>query len=259
MRPSRRGLLGVLGAAAVTAAAIPTAPPARAALPVRVVDLTHTLSPAMPVWPGSPAPAAVPVAFHASGGFAQYALAMWEHTGTHLDAPLHRVPGGASTEALEVTDLVAPLVVIDISAKAVDPDARLTRADIDEWQNRYGALPPRAFIAMYSGWERRIGDPAAFLNLDDDGTPHAPGFDADAAGHLVTDCDAVGVGVDTLSLDTADNIDYGSHTAVLGAGCYGVEMLANLASAPPVGATVVVGAPKHAGGSGGPCRVIALT
>ena len=45
---------------------------------------------------------------------------------------------------------------------------------------------------------------------------------------------------------------------LLGAGRYGIEAMANLAAVPPRGATVVVGAPKHAGGTGGPCRVLAL-
>ncbi len=258
VRPSRRGLLGALSVAAV-ATAVGNLPLARATpAPSRVVDLTHTLSPRLPVWPGNPPPAIVPVATHDSGGFAQNALALWEHTGTHLDAPVHRVPGAATADAIPAADLVAPLVVIDISAKAADPDALLTRADIDEWQNRHGAIPPRAFVALYSGWERRLADPVAFVNADPSGTPHAPGFDPEAARHLVADLGAVGVGVDTLSLDAGTSRDYGAHAAVLGAGRYGVEMLANLADAPPSGATVVIGAPKHAGGTGGPCRVLAL-
>ncbi len=35
-------------------------------------------------------------------------------------------------------------------------------------------------------------------------------------------------------------------------------MLAGLGTVPPAGATVVVGAPEHVGGTGGPCRVLAL-
>ena len=66
------------------------------------------------------------------------------------------------------------------------------------------------------------------------------------------------IGVDTLSLDAARSRTYGAHVAALGAGKYGIESLANLSALPPAGATVVVGAPKHRGGSGGPCRVLAF-
>ncbi|APE38376.1 cyclase [Nocardia mangyaensis] len=257
-RPSRRAMFGLAALAAL--AAVAPAPALAAPRPGAVVDLTHTLTPQLPVWPGNPPIAMVPVAWHASGGFDQLALGYWEHTGTHLDAPAHRIPGGATTEALAVEDLVAPLVVLDISAKAAgDADAVVTVADIDSWRGQHGEIPERAFVAMYSGWEHRIAEPSTFLGLDAQGRPHAPGFSGEAAHHLVAQCGIVGAGVDTLSLDCGVDPDFGAHTALLGAGRYGVEMLANLATVPPVGARIVIGAPKHAGGTGGPCRVLALT
>ncbi|GGN68183.1 cyclase family protein [Nocardia rhizosphaerihabitans] len=257
-RPSRRALLGLAGLTAL--AAVAPAPAVAAPRSGGVVDLTHTLTPELPVWPGNPPMVKVPVAWHASGGFGQFALGYWEHTGTHVDAPAHRIPGATTTDALAVDDLVASLVVIDISAKAaIDTDAMVTVADIDRWRSQHGDIPERAFVAMYSGWEDRIPRPSTFLNLDERGRPHAPGFSAEAAEYLVTHCGIVGVGVDTLSLDSGADPEFGAHTAILGAGHYGVEMLANLAAVPVTGATVVVGAPKHAGGTGGPCRVLALT
>ncbi|MFE3546386.1 cyclase family protein [Nocardia sp. NPDC059177] len=257
-RPSRRALFGLAGLAA--AAAVVPAPAVATPRAGGVVDLTHTLTPQLPVWPGNPPIATVPVAWHAAGGFGQLALGYWEHTGTHLDAPAHRIEGAATTETLAVADLVAPLVVLDISAKAaVDADAVVTVADIDNWRAQHGEIPERAFVALHSGWERHLAEPSAFLNLDAQGRPHAPGFSGEATEYLVAQCGIVGAGVDTLSLDCGADPDYGAHTTLLGAGRYGVEMLANLAAVPPAGATVVVGAPTHAGGTGGPCRVLALT
>ncbi|MBF6059174.1 cyclase family protein [Nocardia terpenica] len=255
-RPSRRAVLGAAGLGALAAF---TAGPARAQRAGTVVDLTHPLSPATPVWPGNPPFTMVPVAVRAVGGFEQKAIGLWEHTGTHIDAPIHRAAGGASVDAIAAQDLVAPLVVIDIGARAAaDVDAVLTVADIETFEARHGRIPERAFVALHSGWERRLATPGAFVNLDGAGTPHAPGFAPEAAEYLVAQRDIVGAGVDTLSLDHASSHDYGAHTAFLGAGRYGVEMLANLAAVPPTGATVVIGAPKHTGGTGGPCRVLAL-
>ncbi len=248
-RPTRRTLLGAAGLAAL---AVATRVSGRGG---SVIDLTHPLGPNTPVWPGNPSFAMVPVVRYALGGFDQNAIALWEHTGTHLDTPL-----GVSADTLSASGLVAPLIVIDISAKAAfDADATVTIDDIDAFERIYGRIPERAFVAMYSGWERRLAVPAAFVNLDDRGTPHTPGFAADAAEYLVAQRDIVGAGVDTLSLDRGADLDYGAHTALLGAGRYGVEMLAALGTVPPTGATVVVGAPNHGGGTGGPCRVLALT
>lgn len=259
-RPSRRALLGAAGLTALAGMSA-TARPARAFADTRgpVYDLTHVLSPRLPLWPGNPPMSMARVAWYEAGGFEQQAVGFWEHTGTHLDAPAHRIPGGATTESLAARDLVAPLVVIDIAAKAAgDADAVLTVADVKDWQSRHGAIPRRAFVALHSGWEQRIADPQAFVNLDAHGVPHEPGFSPEAAHYLIEQCDVVGIGVDTLSLDHASSRDAPTHSVVLGAGRYGVEMLANLATVPPSGTTAVVGAPKHAGGTGGPCRVLAL-
>ena len=87
---------------------------------------------------------------------------------------------------------------------------------------------------------------------------HAPGFGEAAARFLVRERDIVGVGVDTLSLDIAAAQKFVAHLALLGAGKYGVELMANLGRVPPSGATIIVGAPKHEGGTGGPVRVFAV-
>ena len=87
---------------------------------------------------------------------------------------------------------------------------------------------------------------------------HAPGFSEEAAHFLVQERDIVGAGVDTLSLDTASAQKFVSHLMFLGAGKYGVELMANLSKVPPSGAMLVVGGPKHEGASGGPARVFAV-
>ncbi len=255
-RPTRRTLLGAAGLAAL---AVAVTAPSATARGGSVVDLTHPLGSNTPVWPGNPPLATMPVAWHELGVPDHNAIALWEHTGTHVDAPLHRAQRTSAVDALSATELVAPLIVIDISAKAaVDVDATVTVDDIDAFEQIYGRIPERAFVAMYSGWECRLAVPAAFVNLDAYGTSHAPGFSADAAEYLVAQRDIVGAGVDTLSLDPAADHEYGAHIAFLGAGRYGVEMLNNLGAVPPTGATVVVGASKYVGGTGGPCRVLAL-
>jgi kynurenine formamidase len=103
-----------------------------------------------------------------------------------------------------------------------------------------------------------VSNAERFLNKDSKGTMHAPGFSEDVAKFLVKERDIVGAGVDTLSLDPASAEKFVAHLALLGAGKYGVELLANLNAVPPSGATIIVGAPKHEGASGGPCRVYAV-
>ncbi len=66
------------------------------------------------------------------------------------------------------------------------------------------------------------------------------------------------LGVDTLSLDHGPSTTFAVHYTLLPTNRWGLENLANLESIPPSGATLVVGAPKIAAGSGGPSRVFAL-
>jgi len=262
---SRRRFLGLLGASAAVAAA-----PARAAGqggPVRLpqgfrdtYDLTHTLSSGTPVYPAFRPFEAVERFTIARDGFGCSDLTFNEHTGTHIDAPIHFVDGQATVDRLPPDRFFAPLAVVSIVARVDrDPDATLTVDDLLAWEKQHGRLPPGAFVAMDSGWDARIGDAGRFLNADAGGTLHSPGFSGEAARFLVEERDIVGVGVDTISLDPGSaQAPLMAHLTLLGAGKYGLELMANLGIVPPSGAMVIIGAPKHLEGTGGPVRVYAV-
>jgi kynurenine formamidase len=195
----------------------------------------------------------------ARDGFAANEVTFDEHTGTHVDAPVHFVTGASTSDRLPVDRLIAPLAVISIVERATkDPDAVVTVDDVMQWEKRHGRIPAGAFVAMNAGWDARAASTGRFLNRDAKGTMHAPGFSEAAARFLVTERDICGAGVDTLSLDIGAAQKFVAHVAFLGAAKYGVELLANLGRVPPSGATIIVGAPKHEGATGGPARVLAL-
>ncbi len=195
----------------------------------------------------------------AKDGFFAQEITFDEHTGTHLDAPVHFVDGAVTADRLPVDQLIAPLVVVSIAARAArNADATLTVDDLRGWEKRNGRIPAGAFVAMHSGWDARVNMPARFLNRDAKGMMHAPGVSEAAARFLVQERDIVGVGTDTLSLDVARVQKFVAHLVLLGAGKYGIELMANLATLPPSGATIIVGAPKHEGATGGPLRVLAV-
>jgi kynurenine formamidase len=275
---TRRRFLGRLGAAGAASAlglaalapsgtahqvatpkAGPLASPTALGSFTQIQDLSHIVTPAFPMYPGAPQMEIILLRTIQGNGFYKNLLVLDEHTGTHMDAPAHFAPDGTSAERLAVERLVAPLAVIDISSRAAnDPDAQLMPDDITAWEGQHGPLPAGAFVAMYSGWEARLGDPASFINQDAAGVPHFPGFHPDAAGLLVNERDIVAIGVDTVSLDFGASTDFKTHLTVLPAGKYGLENLAALATVPPSGATIIVGGPKHINASGGPTRAFAV-
>jgi kynurenine formamidase len=259
---SRRRFLAAFGASAATAVAATAAGLAQEK-PVRlgkgfrdVYDLTHTFSPRLPVFPAFK-PMQIRQRFTiARDGFFANEITFDEHTGTHLDAPAHFIANGGSADRIAVDRLIAPLAVVSIEGRAAkDADTMVAVDDLLAWEKRHGRLPAGAFVAMHSGWEAHIGNADRFLNRDAKGTMHAPGFSEAAARFLVQERDIVGAGVDTLSLDAAAAQKFVAHLALLGAGKYGVELMANLARVSPAGATIIVGGPKHEGASGGPVRI----
>ena len=168
----------------------------------RAVDLTHELTPEIPLFPGAEPMRITTLVTVRQNGYYGNRLDLWEHSGTHMDAPAHFVEGAPTAEKLPVGVLIAPLAVIHIHEKAAkDPDAQVTPDDLLAYERRYGRLPKGAFVAMHSGWEARWKDPKAFLNQDASGTLHFPGFSPEAAEFLVREREIVGIGVDTLSLD----------------------------------------------------------
>jgi kynurenine formamidase len=186
--------------------------------------------------------------------------ALVEHTGTHMDAPLHFSADGHSIDMIPAADLIVPVAIIDIAKRAQDnPDTALTPDDVRAWEAANGPLPDGCCVVMNSGWHRLLDSPK-FTNRDADGHNHVPGFHGETA-HMLLERNVKGIGVDTLSLDTGLETREGEfpvHYAWLGGGRWGVEALANLDALPAKGATLVLGAPKVRGGTGGPARVYAL-
>lgn len=259
---SRRNLLK-FGLGAAVAAALPVGS-AQAATVRRttfrnVVDLTHVLGTQFPLFPGA-APFRIEQAVsHDKDGYYGSILTYWEHSGTHMDAPVHFAPNGLFVDQLRIENLVVPAVVINITEKVRrDPDAVVTPGDIRAWERRYGRIPDNAAVLMASGWGARAGSVEAFRNTDSSGVMHFPGFGKEAIDFLLTERRIAGIGVDTLSLDHGPSTTFAVHYTLLPTNRWGLENLANLESIPPAGATLFVGAPKIAAGSGGPTRVMAV-
>jgi arylformamidase len=76
---------------------------------MKIYDVTRTLSPGMPTWPGEPGPEVTLIKEMAAGQPADVShLALGVHTGTHVDAPRHFIPGGAGVESLPLASLIGP-------------------------------------------------------------------------------------------------------------------------------------------------------
>ncbi len=257
---SRRDFFRASAAAGAVAAAggLASAPPALAGGHGGVVDMTHTFSEDFPTWGGAPGVTYEKVFDFAKDGFNLYSLTANEHAGTHIDAPLHFSADGQAVNEIPLANLVCPLCVVDIAERAAgDADTMVTPDDLAAWIAANGEIPDGACVAMHSGWSAKASGPE-FRNADDAGVQHYPGFHVEAAQMLMEETGAVSIAVDTLSLDHGASQDFATHYAWLPTNRYGIECLAGLDQVPAAGATLVVGAPKVARGTGGQARIFAM-
>jgi kynurenine formamidase len=187
-----------------------------------------------------------------------------EHTGTHFDAPVHWITGRDREDVADVapTSLVAPAVMLDFSKQAAaDPDFLLEPEHIRAWEAEHGSLPAGGWLLYRTGWDARSHSQQEFLNANETG-PHTPGVSVECARWLAEAAPIIGIGVETVGTDAgaAHSFDppFPCHSALLGAGKYGLTQLQNLASLPPTGAVLLAGPLPIVGGSGSPARVLAL-
>lgn len=255
---SRRGFLGGCVAAGAAAGASAAAAAEEAPRTFRgIVDLTHALTADFPTYPGTSGFRIEELLNFEQRKMNAGAWHLHEHTGTHLDVPFHFTADGSDLAAIPVTDLYAPLVVIDIRERAARvADAEVTPEDLDADRKRHGPPPPHCCVVMQSGWSRHVGTPR--FRGEADGRLHFPGFHPDAIQKLLEETQAVAIGVDTLSFDHGPSADFPSHRLWLPTGRWGIECLNLAADVPARGASLFAGCLKVPGGSGGPARVVAF-
>jgi len=187
-----------------------------------------------------------------------------EHSGTHLDAPVHWITGkdGLDVSQVPLTQMIAPAAVLDFSVEAAaDPDFLLEIDHIRTWEAEHSALPDGGWLIFRTGWDSRSDDQDRFLNANDTG-PHTPGVSVECATWLANEAPIIGVGVETVGTDAgaAHSFDppFPCHQSLLGAGKFGLTQLQNVALLPPTGALVVTAPLPIVGGSGSPTRALAL-
>lgn len=239
---------------------------------VKVVDLSQPLSPAtvvigLPPQFAASAPFSIEkLSAYDDKGPAWYwnNISMGEHTGTHFDAPVHWISGcdlpDNTTDTIPAQRLVAPACVLDMTAECeADPAFLLTIAHVEAWEAQHGRIPAGAWVLLRSGWSRRSG--ADFLNVTETG-PQSPGPDVACVKFLVEQRDVAGFGTETVGTDAgaAHSFDppFPCHAMMHGAGKFGLASLANLDQLPATGAILITPPLKIEGGSGSPCRVLAL-
>jgi kynurenine formamidase len=232
----------------------------------RMVDLTHPFNIQTIYWPTSTERFALKqLSFGPTPGgwfYAANAFSTPEHGGTHLDAPIHFAQNRQFADQIPLDRLIAPAVVIDITAaSARNRDYRLTRADVQRFEREHGRIAAGSIVLLRTGWSKRWPDKKAYLGDDKPGDAshlHFPSFGADAATILVKERRVAALGADVASIDYGPSTDFVVHRIALDVNVPGFENLTNLDQLPASGAIVIALPMKIERGSGAPLRAVAL-
>ena len=224
------------------------------------VDLTHSFSPATPVWSGfgeATFSAACDPKTHQPytiehDGFRTTFYSMVGQYGTHVDPPAHFRSDGMTMDQIPLKQMILPLVVFDLTPLlGKDPNHALSVDDIGAWEKEHGRVPAGAFAAlrtdMYRDWE---SNPTRFKR-----SPF-PAWSLAAIRFLFEERKVTAIGHESLDTDTTESME--SETWILKQNHFQIEAMANLDKVPPTGAVIVVTWPKVEHGVGFPARAFAI-
>jgi kynurenine formamidase len=226
----------------------------------RYIDLTHTITPGIPVWHGfGPAtfgptvnPETGKAYTYEKDGFAATAYRLsTDQYGTQLDPPAHWAPEFPAIDELPPTYAVRPLVVMSI----VDSVARqagyhLQIADIEAWEARNGRIPEGAVVMVRSDWSKDWPDPALATRRP------FPGVALSAIQFLHLDRHILFHGHEPLDTDTTATLE--GESWLMHNGYAQAEGVAHLDQVAERGCLITIGYPKFGGGLGGYARFVAI-
>jgi kynurenine formamidase len=232
-----------------------------------VVELTHTFDESTIYWPTEEG-------FKLIRGFAGvtengyfYSANRFmcaEHGGTHMDAPIHFWKGGQTVDQVPLERLIGPGVCVDVTEKCVaDRDYQVSVEDFKSWEDAHKTTLNDRIVLIRTGFARHWPDREKYLGTNESGRAaiaqlHFPGLDPSAADWLVTRRQIRMAGIDTASIDHGQTRTFPTHVRLFRDNVPALENVANLDQLPANNFRVIALPMKIGGGSGAPCRIVAI-
>lgn len=207
------------------------------------IDLSHLIAPDMPVYPGAQPPEFIPVSEVNPDGFQEKRIVFYSHTGTHMDAPAHMIQGAKTLDRLPISRFYGKGICIDLSLDAGE------FIEIEDLEPFWEKIQRSDFLLLQTGWSRWWGQPRYFSGY--------PVLSLTATEWL-TRFDLKGVGMDTISADPFDSLDFPIHKRILGQERIIIENLTNLHELPGRGFLFMCFPLRFQHADGSPVRAVAL-
>lgn len=164
---------------------------------LQFVELSHPFGHGIPVWPGDHDVRIERVVNHATYGVMAQKLTMSMQNGTHINAPIHLIQGGADVASLGLERFFGNGVVLDIPKRKWE---LVTEKDLEKAGR---AIQDGDIVIINTGWHKKYSDSQEYFG-------HAPGLSKKAAEWLVARKPAM-VGIDTAAIDHPLATSLGPH------------------------------------------------
>ncbi len=157
------------------------------------------------------------------------------HTGTHIDAPLHMIEGGATIESYDISRFITPCRVLDLTHVT----GMIHKADLEPFDVQSGEF---LLFKTKNSWETEFN--FEFISLGDDGAVY------------LAEIGIEGAGTDALGIERGQS-DHMTHKSLLGKGVIIIEGLR--LKEVPEGAYQLIALPvKLAGVEAAPTRAVLI-
>jgi kynurenine formamidase len=164
---------------------------------MKVIDLTHTISENMPVYPGTETPKLKVANTYEKDGFKETLITMFSHTGTHMDPPAHLFAHRTTLDSLPINQFVGKGLVIDCSD--LQEGERITMKYIENVKDK---ADKAEFILFYTGWDSKWGTDSYFGEY--------PYITEEVAEYLIHSRKK-GVGLDVIGIDPISDANLTIH------------------------------------------------
>jgi kynurenine formamidase len=210
---------------------------------MKIFDLSHSVCPGMPVYPGDNPPVSKKVYTIDRDGFQETEMTLNTHLGAHLDVQAHVFQGGRTLDRIPVEKFLGSCCCIDLAAFS---GSLIEEADLDSYRE---LISKNDFVLFNTARSRLWGSDYYFTGF--------PTLSLDAASWLAA-FPLKGIGFDTISFDRVEDYQLPIHRILLERNICLIENLTGLESLPRDGFLFACFPVKIEGGDGFPVRAVAL-
>jgi kynurenine formamidase len=210
---------------------------------LNIIDLSQNIDKKMSVYPGTKKPIIDQIHNIEKEGYRESEFIISSHTGTHIDAPAHMLNDGAYLDQLSLEHFFGKATILDFSMFS---NRLIAKKDLALFKDK---IDNTDFLLIKTNWSKYFGQEMYFKGF--------PTLTEEAAKWL-SQFKLKGIGIDAISIDTMDTVDFEVHRALLGKDIIIIENLTNLDAVIDENFILSIMPIKYENADGSPVRAVAL-